>query len=90
MRRVLEFLEWHAQWWESWPNALVDLPPERAEGMMAYTIKQAHIRQSIRTSFNHLWRCLDEFIKLGIGTDNDILDLQDPAMYKLLDLPPID
>jgi hypothetical protein len=89
MRRVLQFLEWHAGWWEDRRSLHEGLTSELAEGMTAYASKQANIRRSIRKSFNHLWRASDEFIALGIGSDNDILDLQHPATFKVLNMPPI-
>jgi hypothetical protein len=76
MRRVLEFLEWHAGWWEDRRSLHSVLKPELAEGMLAYSSKQASIRRSIGASFNSLWRSSDELINLGIGADNDILDLR--------------
>jgi hypothetical protein len=87
MRRVLEFLEWHAGWWEDRRSLHSALTPELAEGMLAYSSKQASIRRSIGASFNSLWRSSDELINLGIGADNDILDLRQAASLKLLDLP---
>ena len=61
-----------------------------AEGMNAYACKQAQLRRSLRTSFNHLWRSSEQLISLGIGADNDILDLREAATWRLLDLPTID
>jgi hypothetical protein len=87
MRRVLTFLRWHAHWWEdrrTVETVDVSLKPELAEGILAYAAKQAAIRQSIHSSFNHLWRGSVEFVTLGIGADNDILDFQDPVTYELL------
>jgi hypothetical protein len=86
MRRVLEFLKWHAKWWEARRALHSNLKPELAEGMLAYASKQASIRRSIGASFNSLWRSSDELITLEIGADNDILDLRQAASFKLLDL----
>src|ERR1700676_2696026 len=89
MRRVLEFLEWHAHWWEdrrTVETVDISLKPELAEGIHAYAAKQVDICRSIHSSFHHLWRGSGEFVALGIGADNDILDLQDPATYELLHL----
>ena len=90
MRRVLEFLGWHAHWWEdrcTVETVDVALNPELAEGIHAYAAKQAAIRRSISSSFNHLWRGSREFVALGIEADNDILDFQDAATYELLNPP---
>jgi hypothetical protein len=84
MRRVLAFLEWHADWWEGHRALHEDLDAVLDEGMRAYAGKQAHIRQSMRNHFNHLWCCSDQFIALGIRADNNILDLQEAASHNLL------
>jgi len=86
MRRVLQFLEWHAHnhWWEDWQTTYEGSSPELAEGISAYACKQADICQSIHNSFNHLWQCSDEFIALGIRADNEILDLQHAGTQELL------
>ena len=62
----------------------VSLKHELAEGILAYVAKQVNICQSIHSSFNHLWQGPSEFFALGIGANNNILDLQDPATYELL------
>ena len=59
---------------------------ELAKGMTAYAKKQASICMGLHTSFNCLWRHLDELIALGIRSDNDILDLQDLASHNILDM----
>jgi len=87
--RVLVFLEWHAHWWEDWrtvETVYISLKTELAEGINAYAAKQVDIRRSIHSSFHRLWRGSGESVALGIGADNDILDLQDPATYELLHL----
>ena len=85
MRRVLQFLEWHARWWEGRQTQHDGSSPELAEGVLAYACKQASIRRSIRTSFKQLWHRSDEFKTLGIGANDEILDLQQAAAYELLD-----
>jgi hypothetical protein len=84
---VLQFLEWHARWWEGHQIPPEGSSPELVEGISAYACKQASIRRSIRTSFNQLWHCSDEFKKLGIGADDEILDLPLAATQKLLKAP---
>jgi hypothetical protein len=90
MRRILAFFDWHAGWWEARRALHENLTPQMAEGMNAYACKQAQLRRSLRTSFNHLWRSSEQLISLGIGADNDILDLREAATWRLLDLPTID
>lgn len=89
MRRVLAFMEWHADWWEGRQALHEDLDAVLDEGMRAYAGKQAHIRRSMRNHFNHLWRCSDQFIALGIGADNEILDLREAASHNLLAMRPL-
>jgi hypothetical protein len=79
MRRVLAFLEWHADWWEGHRALHEELDAVLDEGMRAYAGKQAHILQLMRNHFNHLWHCSDQFIALGIGANNNILDLREAA-----------
>ena len=88
MRRVLTFLEWHASWWQTKGSLHTGLQPDVAEGMFAYANKQAHIRRSMASSFNDLWRGSAESIALGVGADNDILDLGLAAGTDLLEVPP--
>lgn len=75
MRQVLAFFEWHAGWWEERKNMHVGLSGDVQEGMIAYACKQAHIRRSMKSSFNYMWQSSEELISLGIGADNDILNL---------------
>jgi hypothetical protein len=87
----------HTKWWEDQDNSLTNPQHdpaglrrptiEDAEGMAAYTHKQAHIRRTIRSSFNHLWRGAVKFMEVGLGADNDILGLDLAPRSSLLDLP---
>jgi hypothetical protein len=58
MRRVLQFLQWRADWWTS----LVGLPAGKQEklalreGHAAYARKQAGYMQGLRDRFEHQWR----------------------------------
>lgn len=90
MRRVLKFLEWHASWWDSQCARHTDLSPELMEGMMAYAKKQASIRTKIRQSFNLMWRESSELISMGVGADNEILDLGLAATSDLLEPPALE
>lgn len=84
MRCVLQYVEWHATWWEARQSLHEDLPPEQAEGMAAYARKQASIQRTLGSTFDYLWRSSDKFIALGVGADNDILDLQEATSHNLL------
>ena len=88
MRRVLAFLDWHAGWWDERRFWLTGLSRDEEKGVIAYASKQAHIRRSMRSTFDHIWRSSHELIQLGIGADNDILDLDYAAGVDLLNSPP--
>ena len=87
MQRVLAFLEWHAGWWDEWENMLTELSDVQ-EGVVAYASKQAFIRRSMRTTFEHMWRSSDELVQLGMGADHDVLELNTTASMAMLDTPP--
>jgi len=57
--------------------------------MAAYAHKQAHIRRTIRDSFEELWRGAASFMEVGLGADHDILGLNLAPRSSLLDLPVI-
>jgi hypothetical protein len=83
MRRVLAFLQWHAEWWEERQNVLQGLEMEHEEGVVAYARKQAQIRWSIRTTFKNMWRNTADSMSWGLGVDNEILDLGLAATSRL-------
>jgi hypothetical protein len=83
MRRVVAFLQWRGGWWEERQDVLRGLEMEHNEGVIAYARKQAHIRRSIQTSFEGMWCGLDDFMALGIGGDNEILDLTPATASRL-------
>lgn len=75
MHRVLAFFAWHAEWWDNQAHRRTNLSPEAAEGFAAYAFKQAYIRRSMRSSFDHLWRTSWQSIEHGIGANNEILNI---------------
>lgn len=83
MRRVLAFLDWHAQWWVGRATANTELSLEHTEGLVAYAEKQVSIRRALRSSFDQLWRSEWAKIKHGEGADNAILDLGDSSVSYL-------
>lgn len=56
MRRVLEFLEWKATWWDGRWRGLPDAAPALAEGLRSYAVDQAMLQRSLAASFRLLWR----------------------------------
>jgi hypothetical protein len=86
MRRVVAFLQWNGEWWEERQDVLQGLEMEHNKGVNAYARKQAHIRRTIQMSFKDMWYGLDDFMVLGIGGDNEILDLAPATTSRLLNL----
>ena len=56
------------------------------EGVAAYAYKQAHHRMALCSKFNLLWQDSPELASMGVGADNDILDLRLAANCSLMDL----
>ncbi|KAG2112112.1 hypothetical protein DEU56DRAFT_749410 [Suillus clintonianus] len=55
MRRVADFLAWHAGWWEKRANwRTVPAAPEQ-EGLQGYAKRQAALRRAMRVRFQEMW-----------------------------------
>lgn len=50
MCRVLQFLKWQADWWDSRRDTV-----SYSEGLCAYAARQANIRRCMADHFRHLW-----------------------------------
>ena len=87
MRRVLEFFEWHAGWWDERKTLHTGLSAQMEEGMIAYASKQAYLRRSMRSRFDRMWRDSKELIGLGVRPDTDILDLTSISTMDILHVP---
>lgn len=55
MRRVLEFLEWKAAWWDERQEGLMVIAPDINEGLCSYAVDQATLQRSLAASFRLLW-----------------------------------
>jgi hypothetical protein len=55
MRRVRQFLEWKAMWWESRADGWSGLDPIITEGICAYAHRQAKMQRALRSRFTQLW-----------------------------------
>ena len=87
MRRVLAYFLWHAGWWSE--LAVINrhgLSNVSQEGVAAYAYKQAHHWMALCSKFNLLWWDSPELASMGVGADNNILDLQLAANCSLMDL----
>ncbi|KAG1853790.1 hypothetical protein C8R48DRAFT_610437 [Suillus tomentosus] len=85
MRRVLQFLKWQADWWDSRRDTV-----SYSEGLCAYAARQANIRHCMADHFRHLWA---PFISPDSLTDSPAsslplpdLMMPDMALPELADL----
>lgn len=90
MQRVLEFLNWHEDWWKNQSSRRTGLQVPIMEGVVAYAHKQARYRRSLHDKFNHAWRQSAELCALGIGADSEILSSDVAVNYTLASESEID
>jgi hypothetical protein len=55
MRRVLAFLQWHANWWDEQAERCVFEHAAEKEGNRAYAMRQAAIRRQRYERFANEW-----------------------------------
>ncbi|KAG1877470.1 hypothetical protein F4604DRAFT_1924105 [Suillus subluteus] len=55
MRRVREFLSWHAKWWDEQAGRRTGLPDAETEGIEGYAKRQASLRRHLQIAFNDMW-----------------------------------
>lgn len=70
MRRVLAYLSWYEDLWNSraaTAQSSDDLT--LAEGQRAYALRQAGIRSSMHKHFSHLWRDVPSWVSAGEVVD---------------------
>ncbi|KAF7364442.1 CxC2 domain-containing protein [Mycena sanguinolenta] len=67
MRRVLQFLEWRADWWTGLLGLRAGKQADAAlrEGHSAYAQKQAGYMRGMRERFAHLWRDVPRFLEMA-------------------------
>ncbi|KAF8155172.1 hypothetical protein BJ912DRAFT_818400, partial [Pholiota molesta] len=56
MRRVLQFLDWCAKWWEARQTPWTGVTPELKEGLKSYAISQAAVQQGLSAAFQAIWK----------------------------------
>lgn len=56
MRRVLEFLEWRASWWEQRSERRTVTDRGVSEGLRAYGLRQAALQRALATDFSLTWQ----------------------------------
>lgn len=71
MGRTLRYFEWKRSWWLSLPSdreqSVVPPPIEVQRGLYAYACRQAHVYETLITSFVNRWRRL--LVLHGLGSD---------------------
>jgi hypothetical protein len=55
MRRVLQFLRWHACWWDVTAHSRTLPTAAENEGLIAYATRQAQIRRDLAAKFEFSW-----------------------------------
>lgn len=55
MRRIIAFLEWHADWWDAEGSRRHFSSPQAAEGAFAYAHRQARLRCNMASHFKSVW-----------------------------------
>jgi len=98
MRRTLQFLDWQANFWVERANILegateesavnlvgsCTLVPERNEGLRAYALRQASIRNHLRNKFRSLWHAVPASVVSVIGRDSKVVVDLSPELVKKL------
>ena len=67
--RVIEFLHWQSKWWLD-RQALVQADPTFQEGLKAYAIRQATLREPLEKQFRRVWNDTQRYIELADGNKN--------------------
>jgi hypothetical protein len=65
MRRVLAFLRWQAVWWTKQGEQWKGLTRDVSAGRQAYAHRQADCRHRLANHFQHMWRYVNDYVRLG-------------------------
>lgn len=65
MHRVLQFFQWQAEWWSEQGSTSPPHSPAQDEGLRAYSARQSLLRRQLATRCTHMWRFVEEYIRLG-------------------------
>ncbi|KAJ7194745.1 hypothetical protein GGX14DRAFT_537360 [Mycena pura] len=68
MRRVLQFCQWKAAWWDARRYARRDVSPELAEGLCAYATEQAARERYWLTSWTAKWSAVRDKASAALGS----------------------
>ncbi|KIJ89482.1 hypothetical protein K443DRAFT_70826, partial [Laccaria amethystina LaAM-08-1] len=56
MRRVLEFLQWKADWWLQRTESRTTVDASLSEALQAYCMEQSSVQSLLSIHFRALWR----------------------------------
>ncbi|KAG1889045.1 uncharacterized protein F5891DRAFT_1131886 [Suillus fuscotomentosus] len=84
MRRVLAFLNWEGDSWESCATLPAVEQPKEKEGMIAYAHRQAHIRRGLVAAFAEHWKRVPQLVASNLDDDPSADDVEGVS----LDAPP--
>ncbi len=65
MRRVLQYHEWRADWWETLSGTKYEHLPDFREGANAYAHRQATLSRALGAFCGHSWRHVKAWVCLG-------------------------
>ncbi|KAG2054274.1 hypothetical protein BDR06DRAFT_982471 [Suillus hirtellus] len=75
MRRVHQYLDWQAQWWEACAE-LDHHDKGIVEGACAYAYRQSTIQHALLSCFTALWEAQSEFNQSHLDADNEPFSIQ--------------
>ncbi|KAG1896738.1 uncharacterized protein F5891DRAFT_958214, partial [Suillus fuscotomentosus] len=82
MRHVLQFLQWHALWWDNIAH-LCTLLGAKKEGVVAYATRQAQICHNLGSKFEASWAQHLTVITCEVSSDPLALALPDLCIPEL-------
>lgn len=85
MRRILVFLRWQGDSWDSHATLRTDGQPEYQEGLIAYARRQAHIRRGLVAAFAEHWKRVPHLVASNSDADPCTDDFDEGIS---LDAPP--
>lgn len=68
-QRVLEFLRWQSRWWLARQDMVTVDGPALQEGLKAYAIRQAGLRDDLVSHFSQMWKDTQRYVALAEGVN---------------------
>jgi hypothetical protein len=90
IRRTIAYHQWKAEWWEQRAALRTDVDSALAEGLKAYTARQATIRRGLAGQALSLWQNTMNVGQLSNPSAEDVTDdgadaVEDPEEYDIDD-----